>query len=87
VGLLPTNSVLLARARTYYKFLNPCHRCHLAKLFEYQWIAGDNEVATVTRKGDFAAKMGSFRFKKEVSISQKGVIIPQKEKKVFVTIL
>lgn len=27
-------------------FLNPCHRCRLAKLFGNQFIAGDNIVAT-----------------------------------------
>ena len=38
-------------------FSNPCHRCHLAKLFSYQVVAGDNEVATVTRNGVLALKM------------------------------
>ncbi|GEM_PF-5795055 len=54
VGLLPRNSDFLARACAHYKFLNPCHRCHLAKLFDNQWIVGNNEVATVTTIGDFA---------------------------------
>ncbi len=47
-------------------FLNPCHRCRLAKLFDNQWIAGDKEAATVARKGDFAQKVGSFCLKKEI---------------------
>jgi len=55
--LLPTDggfvteklSLSRARARTYHNFLNPCHRCRLAKLFDNQWIAGNNEAATVTR--------------------------------------
>ena len=34
-------------------FLNPCHRCHLAKLFDNQLVAGNNVAATVTRNGDF----------------------------------
>jgi len=37
-------------------FLNPCHRCRLAKLFGYQAVVGNNEAARVTRKGDFALK-------------------------------
>ena len=39
-------------------FLNPCHRCRLAKLLDNQWIAGDKEAATVTRKCDFCPKSG-----------------------------
>ena len=49
----------LSRACTHYKFLNPCHRCRLAKLFDNQGIVGDNEVARVTRKGDFADRKAS----------------------------
>ena len=40
-------------------FLNPCHRCRLAKLFDCQGIAGDKEAATVTRKGCYADKNAS----------------------------
>ena len=62
--LLPTNGGFVteklclsrARARTHYKFLKPCHRCRLAKLFSYQAVVGNNEVARVTRKGAFGAK-------------------------------
>ncbi|MBQ8714693.1 MAG: hypothetical protein IJ552_05715, partial [Prevotella sp.] len=43
----------------HYKFLKPCHRCHLAKLFDNQGIVGNNEVTTVTRKGDFADRNAS----------------------------
>ena len=46
-------------------FLNPCHRCRLAKLLDNQWIAGDKEAATVTRKCDFAQKVGVFCLKKQ----------------------
>jgi len=45
-----------ARARTHHNFLNPCHRCRLAKLFGYQVVVSNNEVTRVTTIGDFAAK-------------------------------
>ncbi len=31
-----------------YVFFYPCHRCRLAKLFDCQMVAGNNEAATVT---------------------------------------
>jgi len=63
-GLLPTDGgfvteklcLSLARARTHHNFLNPCHRCRLAKLFSYQTVAGGNEVTRVTRRGAFGVK-------------------------------
>jgi hypothetical protein len=57
IAIIRTNKLSLSLARAHYKFLNPCHRCHLAKLFSYQAITGNNEVATVTTIGDFDLKM------------------------------
>jgi len=47
-------------------FSSPCHRCRLAKLFDYQWVVGNNEAATVTTIGDFAQKVGLFCLKKVI---------------------
>jgi len=77
--LLPTDGgfvtekrcLSLARARTHYKFLKPCHRFRLAKLFSYQAVVGNNEVARVTRRGDFALKMECFSQRKEIKTGPK----------------
>ena len=61
----------LARARTYYNFSNPCHRCRLAKLLDNQTIGGNNVAATVTTIGDFAWKVGIFCLKKEIKTGWK----------------
>ena len=80
VSLLPRNSVFLTRACAHYKFLNPCHRCHLAKLFDNQGIVGNNEVTTVTRKGELLIEMppitvaDAFAHREERHLSERGNI-------------
>ncbi|MBP3775582.1 MAG: hypothetical protein J6I37_01205 [Prevotella sp.] len=52
-------SIRIPRAHArIHKVFYPCHRCRLAKLFDYQWVVGNNEAATVTTIGDFCPKSG-----------------------------
>ncbi len=47
-------SIRIPRAHArIHKVFYPCNRCHLATLLENQRVTCDNEVARVTRNGDF----------------------------------
>ena len=54
-------------SRAHYKVFFRCYRCRLAKLFDYQLIAGNNEVTTVTTIEDLSKKWGYFASKKEIN--------------------